>query len=86
MESSSKHKCKLTQHEEYRKALLLTSELTSVASGASHVHFHHRMKLLEELIDYWKKGEEVGFVDLDEGVCELKHNIPYCHFNALSFF
>ena len=65
-----KHKRKLSQHEKYCKALLLTSELASVASGASHIHFHRRMKLLKELIDHWKSGEEVGLVDLDLGVCK----------------
>jgi len=29
----------LSQHEKYRKALLLTTELASVASAASHIHF-----------------------------------------------
>ena len=57
MEASSDHKRKLSQHEKYRKALVVTSELASVASGASHVHFHHRIKLLKELIDHWKNGE-----------------------------
>lgn len=64
---SAKQKRKLSQHEKYRKALLLTSELASVASGASHIHFHRRLKLLRDLIDHWKDGEEVGLVDLDEG-------------------
>ena len=68
VEASSKHKRKLSQHEKYRKALLLTSELASVASGASHIHFHRRMKLLKELIEHWKCGEEVGLVDLDLGI------------------
>lgn len=69
-QSSSKRNRKLSQHDKYRKALLLTSELASVASGASHIHFHRRLKLLKDLIDHsdWKCGEEVGLVDLDEGV------------------
>ena len=57
----------LSQHEKYRKALLLTSELASVASVASHIHFERRLKLIRELIDCWKCGEEVGLTDIDKG-------------------
>ena len=39
-----------------------------MASGASHVHFHRRLMLIEELIEHWKSGEEVGLVGLDEGM------------------
>ena len=52
VESSSKGKHKLSQHEKYRKASLLTSELASVASGASHVHFDLRLQVLKDLIVY----------------------------------
>lgn len=38
---------KLSQHEKYRKALVFTSELASVASEASHVHFKRRLDVLE---------------------------------------
>lgn len=85
---SAKQKRKLSQHEKYRKALLLTSELASVASGASHIHFHRRIKLLQELIDHWKGGREVGLVDLNEGeytsscsdicICESLCSIDNC--------
>ena len=51
----------------YRKATLVTSELASVASTASNFHFHRRMKLLNDLIDYWKSGE-VGLAEIDKGV------------------
>lgn len=57
----------LSQHEKYRKALLLTSELASVASAASHIHFKRRLKLIQELIDFWKCGEEVGLTEIDKG-------------------
>ena len=49
----------LSQHEKYRKALLLSSELASIASAASNVHFEHRIELLSRLIDHWRRGEEV---------------------------
>ena len=50
VESSSKDKRKLSQHEKHRKASLLTSELACVASGASHVHFDCRLQVLKDLI------------------------------------
>ena len=42
----------LSQHEKYRKALLLSSELASVASAASNVHFEHRIELLSRFTDH----------------------------------
>ena len=57
----------LSQHEKYRRALLLTSELASVASAASYIHFKRRLKLIQERIDYWKCGEEVGLTEIDKG-------------------
>lgn len=66
-QSSSKGKRKPSQHEKYRKAVVVTSELASVVSMASNVHFHRRMKLLQDLMDYWKRGEEVGLVEVDDG-------------------
>ena len=50
----------LSQHEKYRKALLLSSELASaLASAASNVHFERRIELLSRLTDHWRRGEEV---------------------------
>ena len=47
--------------------MVLTSELASVVSVASNVHFQCRMKLLKDLIKHWKCGEEVDLVEVDEG-------------------
>ena len=49
----------LSQHEKYRKALLLSSELASIANAASNVHFERRIELLSRLTDHWRRGEEV---------------------------
>ena len=54
--------------DKYRKALVLTTQLASTASEASHVHFHRRLKLLKELADCWRNGEEVGLSAIDN--CE----------------
>ena len=62
----------LSQHEKYCKALVLTSELASVASGASQFHFDRQLNLIQELIDHWKCGEEVGLVDLNEAECKCQ--------------
>lgn len=66
-ESSYKGRRKLSQHEKFRKAVALTSELASIASMASNVHFQRRMTLLKNLTDHWKRGEEVGLKDIDDG-------------------
>ena len=68
VESSSKGKHKLSQHEKYRKASLLTSELASVARGASHVHFDRRLQVLKDLIVHWKSNQEVTLVEDDKGI------------------
>ena len=44
---SSKPTCTLSQHQKYSKALVITSELASIASEASGTH---RMKLIKDLI------------------------------------
>ena len=57
-----------SQHQKYRKAAVLTSELASIASEASGVHFNRRIKILKELIAHWKCGEEVGLAEVDYGL------------------
>ena len=69
--SKSKDVRKLSQHEKYRKAVVLTSELASVASVASSIHFQRRIKLLKKLIDHWKNGEEVSLVEVGEGISSI---------------
>ena len=58
--SKSKSGRKLSQNDKYHKALVLTTQLASTASEASHVHFHRRLKLLKELADCWRNGKEVA--------------------------
>ena len=65
--SRAKTSRELSQHEKYRKAIGLTSELASVASGVSSFHFWRRIKLLQQLTIHWKNGEEVSLVEIGEG-------------------
>jgi len=71
--ASKEHCRKLSQHEKFRKASILTSELASVASEASHVHFQRHMKLLEDLISHWKCGDEVSIVEVEQGIVYILH-------------
>ena len=64
---SKEHRRKLSQHEKFRKASLLSSELASVASEASTVHFSRRLKVIRDIIMHWKNGEEVAIVDVQDG-------------------
>jgi zinc finger SWIM domain-containing protein 3 len=66
MKSSKKHIRKLSQHQKFREASIITAELASVASVASAVHFQRRIELLRELVSYWKNSEEVALVEVDE--------------------
>ncbi len=72
---------KLTQHEKFRKANMLTTELAAVVSEASHTHFYRRLELLKDLIDSWKSGTEVALADLDSG-----ENYCICASNVISLF
>lgn len=58
----------LSQHQKYRKAVVHTSELASVMSESSGVHFDRRIDLIKDLLQYWKNGE-VALAELDYGKC-----------------
>lgn len=66
VKSSKKHVRKLTQHQKFREASIITAELASVTCFASSIHFRRRIELLKELVSYWKNGEEVALVEVDE--------------------
>ena len=69
VQTTSISKCrKLSQHEKFRKALVLTSELATVASEASHVHFQRRLDVLGDLISHWKTGNEVTIIEVETGM------------------
>jgi hypothetical protein len=65
--STSKSNHPLSQNHKFKKAVILTSELASLASEASKIHFVRRMKLLKELVEHWKENEEVALVEIDKG-------------------
>lgn len=66
-EVSSKPTRSLSQHQKYRKALVITTELASIVSEASRNHFDRRLKLIKDLLLYWKNGEEVALTEIDDG-------------------
>lgn len=66
--SQIKKQRKLTQHEKFRKSSILTTELATVMSEASQVRFTRRVNLVQDLIHRWKSGDEVGLVEVDDGV------------------
>lgn len=66
--ASKEHRRKLSQHEKFHKASILASQLASVASEASHVHFERRLSLLKDLITHWKDGDEVALMEVDDGM------------------
>ena len=62
--SSGEHR-QPNQHEKFHKAAVLTSEMVSAISVSSNVHFQRRIRLVKDLIDYWKRNEEVGLVEVE---------------------
>ena len=63
--ASKEHRRKLTQHQKFRTASVITAELASVASMASNIHFERRIELLEDLLSHWKAGTELGLTEVD---------------------
>ena len=56
---------KLSQHQKFLKAAVVTSQLATVVSEACGARFTQRMGLLKELMDFWKNGDEVALVEID---------------------
>lgn len=71
----SDKKRNLTQHEKFRKASLLTSELASVMSESSRIHFNRKVDLVKDLIDYWKAGEEVALTPVEDGIYTVQDDL-----------
>ena len=63
MTCSKQHRRKLSQHQKFRKASILTTELASVASEASNLHFER--STLQQLSAFWKNGYEVALTKVD---------------------
>ena len=64
----SRKERKLSQHEKFRKANILTTELATIVSEASRRQFYRRLDVLKELMDGWKTGEEMAVCTVDEGL------------------
>ena len=62
--TSEKHQQALSQHQKFREASLITTELASLASMVSNVHYERRIELLKKLVDFWKNGQMVGLTEL----------------------
>ena len=69
--ASKQHRRKLSQHEKFRKASIVTSELASIASEASNVYFDRRIALLKDLIAYWRNGDEVTLMEVDHSMLHM---------------
>ena len=69
--TSKEHRRSLSQHQKFRKVSILTAELASVASYASGAQFERRLKLIKDLMSYWKSGEEVGLAELNNSKLEV---------------
>ena len=54
----------LSQHEKYRKAHMLSTNLASLASEATGRRYKMRMKVLHELERQWKEDKEVVVVEV----------------------
>ena len=64
LSSFKEHARKLTQHEKFLKASVACSQVASIARFSSKNHFQRRMKLLNDVFDFWKTGTEVSLVEI----------------------
>ena len=44
--------------------MVIASELVSVASESSNIHYEKCIELLRELVDSWKNGQMVGLTEI----------------------
>ena len=49
----------------------MTSELPSVASEASNVHFDRHVALLKDSIAYWRNSDEVTLMEVDHSMLRM---------------
>ena len=61
---SAKHRQALSQHQKFREASLITTELASLASAVSNIHYERRIELLKDLSDFRKNGQVVGLTEI----------------------
>lgn len=64
----------LSQHEKFRKAKLIASQLASLASEASGALFLQRMELLAKISGKWQQNLEVWIDDHDDEI-DSQHQI-----------
>ena len=64
--TSAKHRKALSQHQKFRESSLITTELASLASMASNIHYERRLELLKELAEFWKNGRMVGLTEISQ--------------------
>ncbi|XP_065901380.1 zinc finger SWIM domain-containing protein 3-like [Dysidea avara] len=64
--TSEKHHQALSQHQKFHEASLITTELASLASMVSNIHYKRRIELLKELVEFWKNGQMVGLTEISQ--------------------
>ena len=64
--TTSRHRKALYQHQKYREAMVIASELASEASESSNINYEKCIELLRELVDPWKNGQIVGLTEFSQ--------------------
>ena len=82
--TSEKHHQALSQHQKFHEASLITTELASLASMVSNIHYKRRIELLKELVEFWKNGQMVGLTEISQSmfICLLR---PLCIYLFIYF-
>ena len=64
--TSAKHRKALSQHQKFCESSLITTELASLTSMASNIHYERRLELLKKLAEFWKNGQMFGLTEISQ--------------------
>ena len=64
--TSAKHRKALSQHQKFCESSLITTELASLASMASNIHYERSFELLKELAEFWKNWRMIGLTEISQ--------------------
>ena len=65
----------LSQHQKFRKALIVAQEVCSLASEVGMSEFTKRLNLLSQLRDAWAEGKNVTISPADTGLLLHRNTI-----------
>ena len=72
----------LSQHEKFRKASFIATEVASIVSYSSRCQFVRRIELLQKISEFWRDGKEVSVVPLEGQLSNYMYMYILCRENV----